>query len=439
MMGNIPIFRENMLGLLGRHIPALTILPLTYFIVRLTLVPTVWPEKAVFECLDPPYNGCGFIFDEAHYIPAVRKMLLGENVNLEHPPLTKILIALGIGLLGDNPWGWRTINIAFSAMSISLVGLLAYRVSKEIKLAMVSQMLIVTDVTFFNVGGFAMLDPPSIFFMLLSLYLLLMGKRVLSGLAMGLALLSKISAFIGLVAVIAVDAAHSYLKTRDLDAAVALIRECIRYVALPSLIVFVVGLGIFNGVTGAFPTPFHHLSYMLDYHSNLRYTDVTKIEPPLSWIIPPISRQPAPYYVITVEPLGWHPLAFWGVSSPLWWSVWLAIPLAYSDIKRSFESRKAIDNPNPHVTLLSWIAVNMGLFAFLAYILKRFVYLFYFLQISPVIAAFLPSVMQHSKYDLALKVLLIGQIIWFLMFLPVKPFWLIESLNILGLGEVPWR
>ena len=47
-------------------------------------------------------------FDEVHYLPAARHMLaLDQFTNREHPLFGKELIALGIGLFGDNPWGWR--------------------------------------------------------------------------------------------------------------------------------------------------------------------------------------------------------------------------------------------------------------------------------------------------------------------------------------------
>ena len=47
-------------------------------------------------------------FDEVHYLPAARELLtLGQFTNREHPPFGKEMIALGIALFGDNPWGWR--------------------------------------------------------------------------------------------------------------------------------------------------------------------------------------------------------------------------------------------------------------------------------------------------------------------------------------------
>lgn len=52
-------------------------------------------------------------FDEVHYLPAAREILAlftqgqGAYPNREHPLLAKELIALGMGVFGDNPLGWR--------------------------------------------------------------------------------------------------------------------------------------------------------------------------------------------------------------------------------------------------------------------------------------------------------------------------------------------
>jgi hypothetical protein len=291
----------------------LIIIPLAFLVARMLLIPVIQPERPAMECIEPPYDGCGFAFDEAHYIPAVRKMLYrGEVVNLEHPPLSKLLIMAGIRLLGDNPWGWRVPGTLLSTITVLLVGLIAYRVSRDVKLAMVSQTFAVTDVTFFNVSGLAILDPPFLTFTLLSLYFLLEKRMGLAGLFLGLAMLSKTSTLIALLAVVAVDALHSYVKSHDLDAAVTTAKNSAIQIGMPALAVFLVGLGTFDVATGAFPTPLHHLSFMLDYHSNLRYFDPRQVELPLSWIIPPISRGPAPYFVVTVEPIKVHTVAFWG-------------------------------------------------------------------------------------------------------------------------------
>ncbi|MEM2258102.1 MAG: glycosyltransferase family 39 protein [Candidatus Caldarchaeum sp.] len=408
------------------------LIPLLFFALRLAYIPLVQPVKTSTECLEPPFDGCGFIFDEAHYIPAVRKMLMGEAVNLEHPPLSKWIIMLGIMALGDNPWGWRVPMVLFSALTLVMAGLMARRLGGE-RYAIPAQLILFTDITFFNVGGIGILDPPSIFFMMLSAYLYVSGRKLLSGVAAGFSLLSKSSGILIIPTLMALDALHEYGKTRDLDRAVEALRKSVRLYAFPALLVFFAGVALWDSQTHAFPTPLHHLDFILSYHTNLRYFDPWRVELPLSWIIPPITRQPAPYLVNTVSPPGYHPLAFWGVSSPLWWSVWLTIPLAYSLIKSS-----KIHNPSPEAISLGWFAVNFGAFSFLAYVAKRWTYSFYFLQVSPILAATLPLIFDKHLPPIVFRIFLAVQILWFIMFYPVKPEWLIQLLGSLGLGEVPW-
>ncbi len=61
-------------------------------------------------------------FDEFHYVPAAKSFLeLKESRNYEHPPLAKELMAVSIGVFGDNPLGWRFISTVFG--SITLVGM----------------------------------------------------------------------------------------------------------------------------------------------------------------------------------------------------------------------------------------------------------------------------------------------------------------------------
>jgi len=58
-------------------------------------------------------------FDEFHYIPSARQFLdFVENRNYEHPPLGKELIALGMGIFGDRPIGWRFMSTLFGALTV---------------------------------------------------------------------------------------------------------------------------------------------------------------------------------------------------------------------------------------------------------------------------------------------------------------------------------
>lgn len=61
-------------------------------------------------------------FDEVHYLPAARDLLaLSDYSNREHPLFGKEMIALGIALFGDNPWGWRLFSSSAGALSLFAV------------------------------------------------------------------------------------------------------------------------------------------------------------------------------------------------------------------------------------------------------------------------------------------------------------------------------
>ncbi len=58
-------------------------------------------------------------FDEIHYIPAARDLLdLSTFSNREHPLFGKEMIALGMAIFGDNPWGWRFLPSAVGALAL---------------------------------------------------------------------------------------------------------------------------------------------------------------------------------------------------------------------------------------------------------------------------------------------------------------------------------
>ncbi len=58
-------------------------------------------------------------FDEVHYLPAARAVLaLSHPVNVEHPPLGKQLLALGMALFGDRPIGWRAMPVLFGVLGM---------------------------------------------------------------------------------------------------------------------------------------------------------------------------------------------------------------------------------------------------------------------------------------------------------------------------------
>ncbi|MGK5083927.1 phospholipid carrier-dependent glycosyltransferase [Bdellovibrionota bacterium FG-1] len=61
----------------------------------------------------------GHNFDEFHYVPSAKQWLAWkENQNWEHPPLAKLVMAVGISLWGDIPIGWRFMSTIFGAFTL---------------------------------------------------------------------------------------------------------------------------------------------------------------------------------------------------------------------------------------------------------------------------------------------------------------------------------
>ena len=66
-----------------------------------------------------------FTFDEQHFVPNARRYLVGEADDNDHPPLGKLLIAVGLLLFGDNPTGWRAASLIFGLQSLVVAAALA--------------------------------------------------------------------------------------------------------------------------------------------------------------------------------------------------------------------------------------------------------------------------------------------------------------------------
>ena len=409
---------------------------LLILVFKFLIIPYPWPELPPESCTNPPIEGgrCGFVFDEAHYIPAVRKMLRGEAANNEHPPLSKALMMLGILIFGDNPYGWRTFITICGAASVYLVGLLAYELTKSLKASVIAATLLGFDITSFNLSSIAMLDAPALAFSLLGAYLYLRRRPMFSGLAFGLALLSKLSTAFILSAILLYDLAKASYEETSFRSAMRSWIKVVERICFTAIIILVIGLGIYDYSYGAFQTPFEHLDFMLNYHSGLTFSEGDVVDMPLSWTNPIFQFPRASYFVVTVQVDSlktYHPIAYYGMQTPLWWMTWVvfifAIYLAHARLR-------AEEFPDLELFTLCWLITNYLVYFPLAHILHRWVYSFYFYNSVPAIAVAISRMLEGEKFsELILYLLLAGQICFFLYFFPVKPQWYIDFLLWLGL------
>ena len=91
-------------------------------------------------------NVSELVADEVYYIPSALEYLEGNfNSNLEHPPLGKLFIALGINVFGNNPIGWRIFPLVFGTIGIVLVALAASVFFTDKNMAILSGLFVSTN------------------------------------------------------------------------------------------------------------------------------------------------------------------------------------------------------------------------------------------------------------------------------------------------------
>ncbi len=143
-------------------------------------------------------------FDEVHYLPAARELLaLGDYRNPEHPLLGKELIALGIAIFGDNPWGWRLMPTAAGALTLFAAMRALWFATLSRTATIFYGILLATGFLLFIHARIAMLDIFALCFLTLAYWQCAAAMRepetgrarlAMAGLFLGLAMASKWSA-----------------------------------------------------------------------------------------------------------------------------------------------------------------------------------------------------------------------------------------------------
>ncbi len=132
----------------------------------------------------------GFVFDEAHYVPAAAKTLLMQPANAEHTPLAKIVVGLSIAAFGNYWLAWRLPVVVASVASLYVFYLIATRFFSK-NYALLATAFLSFDVMYFVNGSIFILDFPAIFFGLLGIELYFAKRYKWSAASFGVSFLMK--------------------------------------------------------------------------------------------------------------------------------------------------------------------------------------------------------------------------------------------------------
>ncbi len=98
-------------------------------------------------------------FDEFHYVPSAKQVLeFKKNQNWEHPPLGKEIMAVGIGIFGDTPLGWRIMSVTFGALTLSGMYALAFVLFESAIVALWATLLTFSNQLLYVQARIGMLD-----------------------------------------------------------------------------------------------------------------------------------------------------------------------------------------------------------------------------------------------------------------------------------------
>ena len=398
------------------------ILALVVLGLKLMIINTPGPE---------PSGGKGFVFDEAHYVPAIRQMLNGSAANNEHPPLSKALMMLGVIVFGDNPVGWRISIVICSAVSVALLYYVIIELTKNKLVAFGASLFFATDVMSFNIGQIAILDSPAMAFSLVTAFFFLKKRHILGSIFLGLAFLCKLTSIFIVVGLLAYLFFSKPLRKGELTKHVADWIEVLEKYFFIGLIVGMVGLWAYDAYYGAFNTPLEHLDFMLSYHSSLKYQNASEVVFPLP--IPPGSPTnswttyfpPAGYFVTTVTESAngqvvkeYHPIAYYGIYSPIWWTIWALVPMGLYSLYRYFRSGEV---SKVDLFILMWIAATFLPHVAFAYVMQRWVYTFYFYDTIPALCIGVSYYLTRPGVPkITLIIVTAVQLFWFFNFFPVR-------------------
>jgi dolichyl-phosphate-mannose--protein O-mannosyl transferase len=118
------------------------------------------------------------VFDEVHYVPAARALIaLSGPMNIEHPLLAKWLIALGMRLFGDTPFGWRFMaTLAGSATVVAVFGTV-WQITARARPSLVAAALTLLGFTVYIHARIAMLDGFMLAFLTSAIFMVAWAMR----------------------------------------------------------------------------------------------------------------------------------------------------------------------------------------------------------------------------------------------------------------------
>ncbi len=312
----------------------------------------------------------GTYFDEIyHPRTAYENLHFMPYYETTHPPLGKLLIAVGIAIFGMTPFGWRFMGTTFGILMLPLLYILLKKLFERTRYSVLGTLIFAFDFMHFSLTRLGTIDSyPVTFIIAMYLFMFLFGKRALdyaknapsklkekktylkllgslalSGLMFGFGAASKwICLYAG--AGLAVEffliliGIYMYLPKKKKKMfwgfAIKTCMSCIvLFIAIPGFIYVMsyLPISMVDGYPDVWHTMLNNQTYMYNYHSNLDATHPYSSK----WYQWPIDYRPLWAYSAPVETVGQenigcisifgNPLIFWSSIAAFIYTVVIGI------------------------------------------------------------------------------------------------------------------
>jgi len=340
----IPQWLRDRIAAIGRGSTPRPIVPIvilkwlrldTIIIVALTAIAAV---LRFWHLGHPPE----IVFDEVHFVGQARHYIHGESFLDPHPPLAKLLIALGILGFGDHPWAWRLGTATAGTLMIPITYLLGRRMFQSRMAASLAAIFLMTDGFFLVDSRIAVID--IIYLTLAALAYLLMFRfiqqsdrrdrritLVFLGVVLGLCLGSKLyvpgETFLLVLGIMVYSLASSEglgfaplrLATDPQIAGAVLLTGALATIFYLVCFIPHYTLGWWGGIADLF----HYYKDVMWYEKSVSTATHPYASPWWSW---PLMLRPVAYWQ-NFPPAG-DVSTIWGAGNPiLWWGVIPAISI----------------------------------------------------------------------------------------------------------------
>jgi dolichyl-phosphate-mannose--protein O-mannosyl transferase len=133
-------------------------------------------EQGYFE--NPPTFLSQTYFDEVYYVKTAEQYLDRlEPFEWTHPPLGKLLMALGITVFNFSPFGWRFLGVLFATLMIPITYFFARVMFETRSAAILSSFLLTFDFLHFTMARIGTIDTYLVFFTLVSSFFFYLNFR----------------------------------------------------------------------------------------------------------------------------------------------------------------------------------------------------------------------------------------------------------------------